>query len=72
MLQMRRIYAWLKPVSLLVQDAVSIKGSTIKMLGAEAKQKWQQIGKNIIFQLSDEKPWNYAYLLKARIKNIMT
>jgi len=53
---MRRIYAWINPFSLFFQDADSIKGSTIKMLGTEAKQKWKQIGNNIIIQPLEEEP----------------
>lgn len=53
--------------SLLIQNVTPIKGSAIKMLGTDAKLAWKQIGSDIIIQLPDEKPCEYAYSFKIQL-----
>ena len=44
-----------------------IKGSAVKMLGINAKLAWKQIGNDIIIQMPDEKPCEYAYSFKIQL-----
>jgi len=47
--------------NLLIQDVTPVKGSSVKMMGTDAKLSWKQVGNDIIIQLPDEKPCEYAY-----------
>ena len=53
--------------SLLIQDVTPIKGSAVKMLGTDIKLAWKQIGNDIIIQMTNKKPCEYAYSFKIQL-----
>lgn len=54
--------------TLLVQNLKPVKGSPIYLLGHNAKLSWKQIGNDIVIQLPDQKPCDYAYSFKIDLK----
>lgn len=54
--------------SLLIPKITPLKGSIIKMLGSEAKLKWERSGDGIFIKIPVEKPCDYAYSFKIQLK----
>jgi hypothetical protein len=53
---------------LFIKNIIPVKGSTIQMLGSDTRLEWKQVGSDIIIQLPDEKPCEYAYSFKIQLK----
>jgi alpha-L-fucosidase len=54
--------------SLTIPNVYAKKGSQIMMLGADNELKWEQIDKDIIIQIPEIKPCEYAYSFKIQLE----
>lgn len=53
--------------SLTIPNITPLKGSDINMLGLVQKLKWKQTGKDIVIDIPENKPCDYAYSFKIEI-----
>lgn len=52
---------------LLIQNVTPVKKSAIRMLGTDDELAWKQFGNDIIIQMSDKKPCEFAYSFKIQL-----
>lgn len=54
--------------SFTIPNITAVKGSSITMLGVSQKLRWKQAGKDIVIDVPENKPCDYAYSFKIAIK----
>jgi alpha-L-fucosidase len=54
--------------SFTIPNITAVKGSSITMLGVSQKLRWKQAGKDIVIDVAENKPCDYAYSFKIAIK----